>query len=94
MKKHIGIAKYLTNNFFFLLGHEYQAVVEYAPFQRIARSKSNSSKKKNSKCGTIESDPYFIEFKKNLQEEREKAGSRSFKQHYFETNTESKLRLK
>lgn len=70
-------------------GHEYQAIVEFAPFQRIAKSKSCSSKKKNTKCGTIESDPYFIEFKENLAEEREKAGSCTFKQHYFETNTEN-----
>ncbi|KAI5712295.1 hypothetical protein M8J75_007301 [Diaphorina citri] len=75
-------------------GHEYQAVVEFAPFQRIAKPKTNSSKKKNTKCGTIESDPYFIEFKENLLEEREKAGSRSFKQHYFETNTDNEAKNK
>ncbi|KAL1465410.1 hypothetical protein WDU94_004987 [Cyamophila willieti] len=76
-------------------GHEYQAIVEFALFQQIAKPKTNNpNKKKNTKCGTIEEDPYFIQFKENLMEEREKAGARTFKQHYFETNTENEEKCK
>uniref|UniRef100_A0A8D8SAL0 Regulator of nonsense transcripts 3A n=1 Tax=Cacopsylla melanoneura TaxID=428564 RepID=A0A8D8SAL0_9HEMI len=76
-------------------GHEYQAIVEFALFQQIAKPKTNNpNKKKNTKCATIEEDPYFVQFKENLMEEREKAGARTFKQHYFETNTENEEKSK
>ncbi|KAG6802440.1 regulator of nonsense transcripts 3B [Apis mellifera caucasica] len=41
-------------------GTEYPAVVEFAPFQRLP--KKRTGKKKDLKCGTIESDPYYISF--------------------------------
>lgn len=40
-------------------GVEYPAIVEFAPFQGLPKSKS---RKKDNKCNTIESDPDFIKF--------------------------------
>ncbi|XP_030032522.1 regulator of nonsense transcripts 3B-like isoform X3 [Manduca sexta] len=48
-------------------GVEYVGIVEYAPFQRIPKKK----KKKDPKCGTIESDPIYQEFMENLTKEPE-----------------------
>uniref|UniRef100_A0A182PDJ8 UPF3 domain-containing protein n=1 Tax=Anopheles epiroticus TaxID=199890 RepID=A0A182PDJ8_9DIPT len=51
-------------------GMEYQAVVEYAPFQRPQKSRS---RKKDPKCGTIEADTHFIAFKEALEKEQQEA---------------------
>uniref|UniRef100_A0A7N6BL83 UPF3 domain-containing protein n=1 Tax=Anabas testudineus TaxID=64144 RepID=A0A7N6BL83_ANATE len=40
-------------------GQEYPAIVEFAPFQKIAKKKS---KKKDAKCGTITEDPDYKKF--------------------------------
>uniref|UniRef100_A0A1E1W5G3 UPF3 domain-containing protein n=1 Tax=Pectinophora gossypiella TaxID=13191 RepID=A0A1E1W5G3_PECGO len=48
-------------------GVEYGAIVEYAPFQRIPKKK----KKKDPKCGTIESDPVYQEFLESLSKDLE-----------------------
>ncbi|KAL4712649.1 hypothetical protein ACJJTC_007946 [Scirpophaga incertulas] len=48
-------------------GVEYVGIVEYAPFQRIPKKK----KKKDPKCGTIESDPIYQEFIESLNKEVE-----------------------
>ncbi|XP_011861506.1 PREDICTED: regulator of nonsense transcripts 3A [Vollenhovia emeryi] len=46
-------------------GVEYSAVVEFAPFQRLP--KKRVGKKKDAKCGTIESDSYYLSFLENLK---------------------------
>lgn len=46
-------------------GTEFTAVVEYAPFQRLP--KKRIGKKKDLKCGTIETDPYYITFLESLK---------------------------
>lgn len=46
---------------------EYVGIVEYAPFQRIPKKK----KKKDPKCGTIESDPIYQEFLESLTKDAE-----------------------
>ncbi|XP_014473298.1 PREDICTED: regulator of nonsense transcripts 3A isoform X2 [Dinoponera quadriceps] len=46
-------------------GVEYSAVVEFAPFQRLA--KKRHGKKKDVKCGTIESDTYYTSFLESLK---------------------------
>lgn len=51
-------------------GMEYQAVVEYAPFQGPLKARA---RKKDPKCGTIESDTHFIAFKEALEKEQEEA---------------------
>ncbi|XP_075973709.1 uncharacterized protein LOC142974987 [Anticarsia gemmatalis] len=48
-------------------GVEYVGIVEYAPFQRIPKKK----KKKDPKCGTIESDPIYQEFVEGLNKDPE-----------------------
>ncbi|KYM99301.1 Regulator of nonsense transcripts 3A [Cyphomyrmex costatus] len=55
------------DNYVFLdsKGVEYPAVVEFAPFQRLP--KKRVGKKKDIKCGTIESDSYYISFLENLK---------------------------
>ncbi|KYQ58178.1 Regulator of nonsense transcripts 3A [Trachymyrmex zeteki] len=55
------------DNYVFLdsKGVEYPAVVEFAPFQRLP--KKRIGKKKDVKCGTIESDSYYISFLENLK---------------------------
>ncbi|XP_047352429.1 regulator of nonsense transcripts 3A-like [Vespa velutina] len=46
-------------------GTEYSAVVEFAPFQRLP--KKRIGKKKDLKCGTVESDTYYISFLESLK---------------------------
>lgn len=46
---------------------EYVGIVEYAPFQRVPKKK----KKKDPKCGTIESDPIYQDFLENLNKDQE-----------------------
>ncbi|KAK0078642.1 hypothetical protein PV325_002248 [Microctonus aethiopoides] len=48
-------------------GTEFAAVVEFAPFQKLP--KKRIGKRKDPKCGTIESDPYFINFLESLKNE-------------------------
>lgn len=48
-----------------LKGVEYPAVVEFAPFQKLP--KKRAGRKKDLKCGTIESDPYYINFLESLK---------------------------
>ncbi|KAF9801572.1 hypothetical protein SFRURICE_015066 [Spodoptera frugiperda] len=48
-------------------GGEYIGIVEYAPFQRIPKKK----KKKDPKCGTIESDPIYQDFVESLKKDPE-----------------------
>ncbi|XP_066156537.1 regulator of nonsense transcripts 3B-like [Euwallacea fornicatus] len=45
-------------------GHEYTAVVEYAPFQKIPKKRGKS--RMDPKCNTIESDTYYLEFVASL----------------------------
>lgn len=51
----------------YVIGLEYVGIVEYAPFQRIPKKK----KKKDPKCGTIESDPIFQDFVEGLKKDPE-----------------------
>ncbi|CAD6234120.1 GSCOCG00007572001-RA-CDS [Cotesia congregata] len=46
-------------------GVEYPAVVEFAPFQRLP--KKRVGRKKDPKCGTIETDTYYINFLESLK---------------------------
>uniref|UniRef100_A0A0C9PZX1 UPF3A protein n=1 Tax=Fopius arisanus TaxID=64838 RepID=A0A0C9PZX1_9HYME len=46
-------------------GTEYPAVVEFAPFQRLP--KKRIGRKKDVKCGTIETDPYYVAFLDSLK---------------------------
>ncbi|XP_029463688.1 regulator of nonsense transcripts 3B [Rhinatrema bivittatum] len=50
-------------------GQEYAAIVEFAPFQKVAKKKS---KKKDAKCGTIEDDPEYRKFLENYSADDEK----------------------
>ncbi|XP_059482826.1 regulator of nonsense transcripts 3B [Neocloeon triangulifer] len=49
-------------------GDEYPAIVEFAPFQKIPRK---SNRKKDNKCGTIETDPDFLKFLENKEKQSE-----------------------
>ncbi|XP_006639007.2 regulator of nonsense transcripts 3A isoform X2 [Lepisosteus oculatus] len=51
-------------------GQEYPAVVEFAPFQKIAKKKL---KKKDAKAGSIEEDPEYRKFLENCCGDEEKA---------------------
>ncbi|KAG8448259.1 hypothetical protein GDO86_015376 [Hymenochirus boettgeri] len=53
-------------------GQEYPAVVEFAPFQKVAKKKS---KKKDSKIGTIEDDPEYKKFLDSYSVDEEKLTS-------------------
>lgn len=61
-------------------GLEYPAVVEFAPFQRVP--KKRFGKKKDLKCGTIESDSYYINFLENLKTKETDASSGQPKTEY------------
>ncbi|XP_030065487.1 regulator of nonsense transcripts 3B [Microcaecilia unicolor] len=50
-------------------GQEYAAIVEFAPFQKVAKKKS---KKKDAKCGTIDEDPEYRKFLENYSADDEK----------------------
>lgn len=45
-------------------GHEYTAVVEFAPFQKVPKKRGKG--RVDPKCNTIETDSYFLEFLANL----------------------------
>uniref|UniRef100_A0A182JEC5 UPF3 domain-containing protein n=1 Tax=Anopheles atroparvus TaxID=41427 RepID=A0A182JEC5_ANOAO len=69
-------------------GMEYQAVVEYAPLQKLPK---NRSRKKDAKCNTIESDTHFIAFKEALEaEEQEALHGRGTQEFSFKIEQESK----
>lgn len=48
-----------------LKGHEYPAVVEFAAFQKIPKRRNKS--RTDPKCGTIESDPVYLDFLESLK---------------------------
>ncbi|KAK9881881.1 hypothetical protein WA026_018076 [Henosepilachna vigintioctopunctata] len=54
------------DNYVFLdqKGNEYAAVVEFSAFQKIPKKRNKS--RVDPKCGTIETDPYYLEFIENL----------------------------
>lgn len=61
-------------------GLEYPAVVEFAPFQRLP--KKRVGKKKDLKCGTIESDPYYISFLDSLKSQESETSNAQAKTEY------------
>lgn len=69
-QKNIFLFREKFDNYVFVdaRGLEYPAVVEFAPFQRLP--KKRIGKKKDLKCGTIESDPYYIGFLDSLKRAR------------------------
>ncbi|RZF43370.1 hypothetical protein LSTR_LSTR001631 [Laodelphax striatellus] len=70
-------------------GMEYPAVVEFAPFQRIPKQRPN--KKKDTKSGTLASDPFYISFLEKLETEAQEmsTANNNAKQHFFETNVDT-----
>uniref|UniRef100_A0A1Q3FE14 UPF3 domain-containing protein n=1 Tax=Culex tarsalis TaxID=7177 RepID=A0A1Q3FE14_CULTA len=71
-------------------GVEYPAVVEFAPFQELPR---NRSRKKDAKCGTIETDTHFVAFTEALEaEEKDAAGKSKSKLEYsYKIKDEKKI---
>lgn len=67
-------------------GVEYVGIVEYAPFQRIPKKK----KKKDPKCGTIESDPIYQEFLENLTKDQEPENQPKLEYSYPVNDTNDK----
>lgn len=61
-------------------GTEYPAVVEFAPFQRLP--KKRVGKKKDQKCGTLKTDPYFISFLESLKNQEAESGLSQPKTEY------------
>nr|CAH7732909.1 unnamed protein product [Callosobruchus chinensis] len=59
------------DNYVFLdnRGHEYPAVVEFAPFQKIPKKRGKA--RTDPKCGTIESDPAYTQFIESLNKPKE-----------------------
>jgi len=78
---------------FSLSGNEYPAIVEFAPFQRIPKLRSN--RKKDPRAGTIENDPYYLDFVEALkaEEAQRKSASKTNKQHFFETTSAYSINL-
>lgn len=69
-------------------GTEFAAVVEFAPFQKLP--KKRIGKRKDPKCGTIESDPYFINFLESLKNEDTESATALPKTEYSYQPFESK----
>ena len=61
-------------------GTGYSAVVEFALFQRL--SKMRISRKKDLKCVTIESDPYYTSFLESLKNQETESGVSQPKTEY------------
>ncbi|KAJ8973032.1 hypothetical protein NQ317_012637 [Molorchus minor] len=59
------------DNYVFLdsKGHEYPAVVEFASFQKIPKKRGKT--RMDPKCGTIESDPIYMDFVESLNKPQE-----------------------
>ena len=70
-------------------GTEYPAVVEFAPFQRLPKKKIG--KKKDLKCGTIESDPYYVSFLESLKNQEAESNVSQPKTEYSYQPPDSKL---
>ncbi|XP_035905449.1 regulator of nonsense transcripts 3B-like [Anopheles stephensi] len=69
-------------------GMEHQAVVEYAPFQKLPKTRS---RKKDPKCNTIETDTHFLAFKEALEaEEQEALHGRGTQEFSFKIEHEEK----
>lgn len=60
-------------------GAEYPAVVEFAPFQGLPKIKS---RKKDNKCGTIESDQHYISFLASLNADENETTKTEMKMEY------------
>lgn len=60
-------------------GAEYPAVVEFAPFQGLPKTKS---RKKDHKANTTENDPHYIRFLESLKKEEEADGKGEMKMEY------------
>lgn len=69
-------------------GNEYPAVVEFAPFQRLP--KKRIIKKKDTKHGDIEEDPYYISFIESLKNQETDAAVAQPKTEYSFQPFESK----
>lgn len=67
----IFIFKERFDNYVFLdsRGHEYPAVVEFASFQKIPKKRGKI--RMDPKCGTVETDPLYIEFIESLNKPQE-----------------------
>ncbi|XP_012262251.2 regulator of nonsense transcripts 3B [Athalia rosae] len=61
-------------------GTEYPAVVEFAPFQRLP--KKRVGKKKDQKCGTLKTDPYYLSFLESLKNQEAESGLSQPKTEY------------
>lgn len=73
-------------------GTEYPAVVEFAPFQRLP--KKRAGKKKDVKCGSIETDPYYITFLESLQNAESDPANAQPKTEYSYQPVDSKFLVK
>ena len=73
-------------------GTEYPAVVEFAPFQRLP--KKRIGKKKDIKCGTIESDPYYISFLESLKSQETDVNNAQPKTEFSYQPSERKYKQK
>lgn len=67
-------------------GHEYPAVVEFATFQKVPRRQQRKPRT-DPKAGTIESDPYYLEFLEALKEQPAQEEKPEFS---YQFNTENK----
>uniref|UniRef100_A0A182RDK1 UPF3 domain-containing protein n=1 Tax=Anopheles funestus TaxID=62324 RepID=A0A182RDK1_ANOFN len=69
-------------------GMEHQAVVEYAPFQKLPKTRS---RRKDPKCNTIETDTHFLAFQEALAaEEQEALHGRGTQEFSFKIEQEEK----
>ena len=59
--------------YLFVLGNEYPAVVEFAPFQRLP--KKRLGRKKDAKMGTLEQDPAYVSFLESREAKTAESGT-------------------
>ncbi|XP_044757296.1 regulator of nonsense transcripts 3B [Coccinella septempunctata] len=76
------------DNYVFLdqKGNEYPAVVEFAPFQKIPKKRNKV--RCDPKCGTIETDPYYLEFLEYLKKPKEQEDKPEYSYQFSSENKE------
>ncbi|XP_045465912.1 regulator of nonsense transcripts 3B [Harmonia axyridis] len=79
------------DNYVFLdqKGNEYPAVVEFAPFQKIPKKRNKV--RSDPKCGTIESDPYYLEFLEYLKKPKEQEDKPEYSYQFTSDNKDKEV---
>lgn len=81
------------SSFAIFLGSEFPAMVEFAPYNKIPKTKSAvTAKRKDPKLGTLEEDPDYIKFVERMESEKENTSHYNPELHMEEIESRAKER--